>query len=107
MPDTIFYHLKLKRGRRPQEVFEKMAKAIKKRGATKNWSYTINEEEETFLVDFGDELSEGFGIHFEKQVADDCCKVYFPLDGELYEDENGVLSLMTPEKPMPSGAEIC
>ncbi len=23
------------------------------------------------------------------------------------EDENGVLSLMTPEKPMPSGAEIC
>ena len=87
MPDTIFYHLNLKRGRRPQEVFEKMAKAIKKRGATKNWSYTINEEEETFLVDFGDELSEGFGIHFEKQVADDCCKVYFPLDGELYEDE--------------------
>ena len=64
-----------------------MAKAIKKRGATKNWSYTINEEEETFLVDFGDELSEGFGIHFEKQVADDCGKVYFPLDGELYEDE--------------------
>ena len=23
------------------------------------------------------------------------------------EDENGTLSLMTPEKPMPSGAEIC
>jgi len=23
------------------------------------------------------------------------------------EDENGVLALMTPEKPMPSGAEIC
>ena len=23
------------------------------------------------------------------------------------EDENGELALMTPEKPMPSGAEIC
>ena len=30
MADTIFYNLALKRGRRPMEVFEKMAKSVKK-----------------------------------------------------------------------------
>ena len=87
MADTIFFDLKLKRGRSPLEVFEKMAKSIKKRGATKNWKYVIDEEQNAFCVDFGDEKSETFSLHFEKQVAHIFCKVYFPLEGELFEDE--------------------
>ena len=34
---TLFYNLKLKRTREPVEVFEKMAKSLKKSGAAKKW----------------------------------------------------------------------
>lgn len=87
MADTLFIELKLKRGRHPLEVFEKMAKAIKKKGATKNWTYKIDRDNHTFLIDFGDEKSETFFLEFNKQVANVCCKVDFPLEGELYEDD--------------------
>ncbi|MBR1815568.1 MAG: suppressor of fused domain protein [Lachnospiraceae bacterium] len=87
MADTIFFTLKLKRGRKPLEVFEKMSKKIKKTWATKNWNYNIDEENETFCIDFGDDKSENFVLHFDKQIADGFCKVYFPLEGELFENE--------------------
>lgn len=87
MADTIFFNLKLKRGRKPMEVFTKMAKSVKKRGATKSWKYEIDEERESFYIDFGDESSEDFVLHFDKQAASGFVKVYFPLEGELYEDE--------------------
>ncbi len=60
MSDTIFYELKLKRGRRPLEVFEKMAKTVKQRGVTKKWSYKIDEQNGIFSIDFGDGESESF-----------------------------------------------
>jgi hypothetical protein len=83
---TIFYKLKLKRTHKPIEVFEKMAKAVKKRGATKNWS--CNYDEQSFAVDFGDELSETFELKFDdKKICDDFCKVAFPLSGELFDDD--------------------
>lgn len=87
MADTIFYRLKLKRTRTPMEVFEKMKKSVKKRGATKNWVATIDEEKEMMSIDFGDEMSETFVLHFNNKVCDTFCKVYFPLEGELFEDE--------------------
>lgn len=83
---TLFYKLKLKRTRKPLEVFEKMAKSVKKRGATKNWSCTYDEN--SFLIDFGDGLNETFAVQFdEKKVCENFCKVTFPLSGELFDDE--------------------
>lgn len=83
---TIFYKLKIKRTRKPIEVFEKMAKSVKKRGATKNWTCEYNED--SFRIDFGDEYSETFGIRFDdKKICKDFCKVYFPLSGELFDNE--------------------
>ena len=83
---TLFYKLKLKRTRKPLEVFEKMAKSVKKRGATKNWICTYDEEH--FLIDFGDGLNETFAVRFdEKKVCNGFCKVTFPLSGELFDDE--------------------
>lgn len=83
---TLFYKLKLKRTRTPAEVFEKMSKSVKKKGATKNWVCTYDEER--FAIDFGDEYSETFRITFdEKKVCDGFCKVYFPLSGDEFDDE--------------------
>ncbi len=83
---TIFYELKLKRTRKPLEVFEKMAKTVKKRGATKNW--VCEYDENYFRIDFNDDFSETFVITFnEKKICKDFCKVGFPLSGELFDDE--------------------
>lgn len=83
---TLFYKLKLKRTRTPAEVFEKMSKSVKKKGATKNWVCTYDEE--SFAIDFGDEKSETFRIGFnEKKVCDGFCKVYFPLSGDEFDNE--------------------
>ena len=49
---TIFYRLKLKRTRTPLEVIEKMRKTIRKKGATKNWVCTVDENTQTMKVDF-------------------------------------------------------
>lgn len=87
-PDTIFYTLKLKRTRTPAELFEKMVKSIKKKDVTKNWTYTIDTEKQILFVDFGDEMSETFSISFdEEKICNDFCKVYFPINGELFDDE--------------------
>lgn len=83
---TIFYKLKLKRTRKPIEVFEKMAKSVNKRGVTKNWNCEYDEND--FIVDFGDEFSETFSIKFDdKKVCNHFCKVFFPLSGELFDNE--------------------
>ena len=67
---TIFYKLKLKRTRKSSEVFEKMAKSVKKRGATKKWICTYDENR--FAVDFGDASSETFVVEFdEKKVCNE------------------------------------
>ncbi len=85
---TIHCKLKLKRTRTPMALFEKLAKSIKKKGATKNWSYTINAEQNAMHIDFGDENSESFSLAFnEKKCCESFCKVYFPLSGELFDDE--------------------
>lgn len=93
MPDisdqtTIFYRLKLKRTRNPMEVFEKMQKSVKKKGATKNWVCTIDSEKPSMTIDFCDKKSETFCLSFDDQkVCEGCCKVCFPLSGELFDDE--------------------
>lgn len=87
MSDTIFYTLKLKRTRTPMEVFQKMKKKVKNKGVTQNWTCDIDVENETMTVDFGDGESENFFIKFDKKICDGFCKVYFPLEGELFDDE--------------------
>lgn len=85
---TIFYKLKLKRTREPMEVFEKMAKSMKKCCATKKWSCSIDTDNECLYIDFGDEYSETFSIQFnDTKICEDFCKVCFPLSGELFDNE--------------------
>ncbi|MCM1107157.1 MAG: hypothetical protein NC355_09480 [Blautia sp.] len=111
-PDTIFYTLKLKRTRTPAELFEKIIKSIKKKGITKNWSYTIDKEHQLLTVDFGDEMSESFCITFDdKKICSDFCKVYFPIDGELFDNEKksefkALLNMIWSARTMFSKMEI-
>lgn len=85
---TIFYRLKLKRTRTPMEAIEKMHKTVKKKGATKDWTVTVDEESQTMCVDFGEDKGETLYIAFdEKKVCDGFCKVFFPLSGEEFDDE--------------------
>ncbi len=87
MADTIFYKGKLKRGKNPLEVFEKIKKGIKKKGPTKDWVCTIHEDIPKLQIDFPDNESENFILTFnEKGEFNSFCKVYFPLEGELFED---------------------
>ena len=87
MADTIFYKGKLKRGKKPLEVFEKIRKAIKKKGPTKDWVCMVDEETEQLCITFPDGESENFILRFnEKGEFEDFCKVYFPLEGELFEE---------------------
>lgn len=85
MANTIFYKLKLKRNKTPSEVFEKMRSAVKRKGATENWVCDIDSKSMT--VNFGDNKSEDFVISFDKNVCQNSCKVFFPLEGELFDNE--------------------
>lgn len=85
---TIFYTLKLKRTRTPSELFEKLQKSVKKKGATKDWVCTVDGEKGYMSVDFGEDKGETFCLKFDdKKVCEGSCKVYFPLSGELFDDE--------------------
>lgn len=64
MADTIFYSGKLKRGRSPLEVFDKMRKKIKKVGPTKDWVCKIDEDKRSLCINFPDGRSESFVLTF-------------------------------------------
>ena len=85
MSDTIFYSMKLKANKAPKQAFVKIIKAVKPKGATKNWS--VSTEEKSLCIDFGDGASETFCLAFEKKEASGSCKVAFPMGGELFENE--------------------
>ena len=87
MSDTIFYKGKLKRGKNHLDVYEKLAKQIKKKGPTKNWICEEDSENRAVRIMFGDGRSEDFVLAFtEKGEFDSFCKVDFPLEGELFEE---------------------
>lgn len=85
MADTIFYKLKLKKNKTSSDVFNKLQKSIKKKGPTKNWICSINENQ--MIIDFCDEKSETFVLQFNGKSANGFCKVNFPMEGELFDDE--------------------
>lgn len=86
--DTIFFCLTLQRSISPLNVFRKMQKSIKKRGPSQNWVCTIDEENEIFSIDFHDNESEPFVLSFNgKNIAEGSCKVAFPLEGELFDND--------------------
>ncbi len=87
MADTIFYKLKLKRTKTPMEVFEKLQGSVKRKGTTKNWVCAVDSENEVFTIDFGDNKSEAFSISFDDNLCCNSCKVDFPLEGELFDNE--------------------
>lgn len=109
-PNTIFYTLKLKRTRTQADVFEKMRKSIKKKGATKKWNYVIDDN--SMIINFGDDRSEDFCISFdEKKSCTGFCKVYFPINGENYENEKksefkALLNMIWSARSMFSKMEI-
>lgn len=84
MSDTIFYSLKLKRNKTPEQVFEKIKKAVKTKGATAKWS--VSTEDQSLWIDFGDGASETFCLVFNNKEAGGACKVAFPMGGELFEN---------------------
>ena len=88
MADTIFFTLKLKCSKTSQELFEKMKKSVKPKGATKNWICEVDGNNGIFSINFNDGKSEAFVISFnEKNVCDSFCKVYFPLEGDDFNNE--------------------
>ena len=88
MADTIFFTLKLKLSKTSGELFEKMKKSVKPKGATKNWICEADGNSGIFTINFNDGKSEAFVISFnEKNVCDSFCKVYFPLEGDDFNDE--------------------
>ena len=111
-PDTIFYTMKLKRTKTPAEVFEKMKKCVKKKGATKDWRCTVDEDNNVFTVDLGDGMSESFCVSFdENKICRGFCKVYFPTSGELFDDENksgfkALINMLLSVRTMLSQLEI-
>lgn len=110
MGDTIFYRGKIKRTKTPAQVFEKIQKSIKKKGPTKNWICTVDEENEYLCIDFHDDASESFVLAFNGTEFDGSCKVAFPLEGELFEDGKSefkaLLDALYAAKSMYSKIEI-
>ena len=82
--DTIFYSLKLKRTKTPEQVFEKIKKAVKPKGATAKW--IVATEAQSLWIDFGDGASETFCLVFDNKEVGGACKVAFPMGGELFEN---------------------
>lgn len=88
MGDTIFFTMKLKSNKTTKELFEKMKKSVKHKDATKNWICEVDGGSGVFSINFNDGKSEPFVISFnEKNVCDSFCKVYFPLEGDDFNDE--------------------
>ena len=85
MSDTIFYDIKLKKNRTVSDVFIKIQKFVKPKGATKNWECFVGKNE--LVIDFHDDKSETFCLAFEKKEARGFCKVWFPLGGELFDND--------------------
>lgn len=84
MADAICFKGKIKRGKKPLEVYEKISKAIKKKGPTKNWRCMVNEEQ--LRISFEDDESEDFVLEInEKGEFDNFCKVGF--FGSEYEEK--------------------
>lgn len=81
MSDTLFISGKKKRTATAKDIFDKVSKGIKKKGPTKDWTCTFDEENETIYIDFNDEQSETFILKFgEKHVFSAICKLYWPID---------------------------
>lgn len=109
MSDTIFYSLKLKANKKPEQVFEKIQKKVKPKGPTAKWSVSI--EGQSLEIDFGDGASETFFLSFDKKQAGGNCKVYFPMGGELFENEKKsewktLISILHSLKPLCSEIDV-
>lgn len=77
MSGTIHYEGKIKRGKKPLEVFRKISKAIKKESPMEDWSCVIDKENEQLRISFSDKC-EDFVLAFdEKGEFSDFCKVDF------------------------------
>lgn len=111
MSDTIFYKGKLKRGKSPLELFEKIKKSAQKTGTIKKWECTFDPDNRQIKILFGDDKSEDFILEFnEKGDFDGFCKVGFPMEGELFahgkSEFKALLDVLYKAKSMFNSIEI-
>ena len=92
MTDTVFFDGKRKRTKSSMEIFEKIAKSIKKKGIMNEWEYSIYEADEEMVINFNDGKSESFSIKFNsKGEFNNFCKFYSPIDEETKEVDYTVM----------------
>ena len=84
MSDTLFISGKKKRTATVYDIFEKIAKGIKKKGPTKNWVCELDEENCSILIDFNDEKSETFILSFGEKMS---LVVYASSTGQLMKQQ--------------------
>jgi len=86
----------LKRSCNPLEVFEKLDKKInRKKGPTGNWECTYNPDNESILIDFGDDKSETFCLELNsKEIYNGFCKVYFDLGPDSFAEDSEFKALL-------------
>lgn len=94
MSDTIFYRGKLKKTCSINDIYEKCLSAIKKSGPTKNWRCTFDEQNQKVVVDFNDGESENMIFELEYRQLNGFCKVFFPMEGDMYEKSSPFFACM-------------
>ena len=95
MSDTLFISGKKKRTATIIDIFDKIAKGIKKKGPTKNWVCRVDEENSAILINFNDEKSEAFILSFgDKNEFSSICKLYWPIDEKNGSAEGEILQTL-------------
>lgn len=95
MSDTIFISGKKKRISSVSDIFDKMAKGIKKKGPTKDWICELDEDNNVILINFNDEKSETFILRFgDKNEFSSICKLYWPIDETAGSSECEILKTL-------------
>ena len=85
MSDTIYYSLRLKDYKTPRHAIERIQKKVRPKGVTANW--TVEVKEQSVAVFFGDGESEPLTLCFRKKEASGSCRVAFPTEGALFEND--------------------
>ncbi len=107
--DTICYTLRLKDYKTPKHAIERIQKKVKPKGVTANW--TVEVKAQSVAVFFGDGESEPLTLSFTRKEASGSCKVAFPTEGKLFENEKksewkALIQLLHSLKPLCAEIEV-
>ena len=107
--DTIYYSLRLKDYKTPKHAIARILKKVRPKGVTANW--TVEVKELSVAVFFHDGESEPLTLSFRKKEASGSCKVAFPTEGKLFENEKksewkALIQLLHSLKPFCAEIEV-